>query len=91
MPTETKSKTTADKYEQLGRAMESALIDDYIDLLGNTKRQIKGAFIRGIFTGFGAVIGATIIVTFVVWLLGQLGGLPWVGEYLQGASETIQQ
>jgi hypothetical protein len=76
-------------YERLGRAIESALIDDYIDLLGNTRRQIRGAFVRGIFTGFGTVIGATIIVGIVVWVLGMLGGVPFIGDYLKATSDTI--
>lgn len=85
----TKSSPTPEDYERLGRAIESALIDDYIDLLGNTRRQVRGAFVRGIFTGLGTVIGATLVVAFVVWVLHLLGGLPVVGEYLRGASETI--
>lgn len=86
-----KDKLSAEDYEKLGRAVESALITDYIDLLGNTRRQIKSAFIRGIFTGLGTVLGATLLVAFLVWALGQLGGVPFIGEYLQGTAETIQQ
>lgn len=85
------NKPSNSDYEKLGRAIESALINDYIDLLGNTRRQVKSAFIRGIFTGFGTVIGATVLVGLAVWLLGQLGALPVIGEYLQGAGSTIQQ
>lgn len=78
-------------YEKLGRAVEQALVRDYIELVGNTKRQIWGAFVRGIFTGLGTVIGATLIVALLIWLLHQLGGLPVVGYYLQGVGQTIQQ
>lgn len=85
-----KNKVTAEDYEKLGRAIESALINDYIGLLGNTKRQIKGALIRGIVTGFGTVLGATVVVGFVVWILHLLGGIPFLGEYLNDASKTIQ-
>lgn len=86
-----KNNITPEDYEKLGRAIESTLIDDYIDLLGNTRRQIKGAFIRGIFTGLGGVLGATVVVAIVVWILHLLGGIPVVGEFLQGAGNTIQK
>jgi hypothetical protein len=86
-----KSKVTPEDYEKLGRAIESALIDDYIDLLGNTRRQLWGAFMRGIVTGFATVVGATLVVALVVWLLHVLGGLPVVGQYLQGAGQKIEQ
>jgi hypothetical protein len=78
-------------YEKFGRAMEEALVRNYIDLLGNTKRQMWSAFIRGIFMGFGSVIGATLVVAILLWVLHLLGGLPVVGEYLQGAGQTIQR
>ncbi|HSX41600.1 MAG TPA: DUF5665 domain-containing protein [Candidatus Saccharimonadales bacterium] len=86
-----KTKITPEDYEKLGRAVESALIDDYIDLLGNTRRQIKSAFVRGIFTGFGTVIGATVIVAVLIWILHLLGGLPFIGHYLQDAGSQLQQ
>lgn len=86
-----KSNVTSEDYEKLGRAVESALINDYIDLLGNTKRQIKSSIIRGIFTGFGTVVGATIVVALLIWLLHLLGGLPVIGQYLQDAGNSFQK
>jgi hypothetical protein len=77
-------------YEKLGRAVESALVRDYVELLASTRRQIWSAFVRGIFMGFGSVVGATVVVALVLWLLHTLGGLPVVGQYLQGAGDTIQ-
>lgn len=89
--TDKPQKPTAADYEKLGRTIEGMLINDYLDLLGNPRRQLRSAFVRGIFTGLGTVLGATLIVAFVVWVLHMLGGLPVVGEYLQGAGNTIQQ
>lgn len=86
-----KTKPTAEDYEKLGRAVESAMITDYIDLLANTRRQIFSAFVRGIFTGFGTVLGATLLVTLLVWLLSTLGALPGVGEFFRGTSDAIQR
>jgi hypothetical protein len=86
-----KSNVTKEDYEKLGRAIEAALIDDYIDLLGNTKRQLWGSFTRGLIGGFAAVLGATVLVAIVVFILHSLGGLPVVGQYLQNAGNTIQK
>jgi hypothetical protein len=77
-------------HEKLGRAVEAAFIADYIDLLGNSRRQIWSSFVRGIFMGLGSVIGATLVVALLIWLLHTLGGLPGVGQYLQGAGQAIQ-
>lgn len=90
MASKSDKKPTDKDYEKLGRTVEGMMINDYIDLLGNTRRQIASSFIRGIFMGLGTVLGATIVVTLLVWLLGWLGALPVIGEYLQGAGSTIQ-
>lgn len=86
-----KSKVTTEDYEKLGRAVEGALIDDYINWLGNTKRQVFQALVRGIFTGLGTVIGATLVVALVVWALHLLGGIPVIGQFLNDTGKTIQQ
>ena len=86
-----KKKPTAEDYEKLGRAVEGALIDNYINWLGNTKRQILQSFLRGIFTGLGTVIGATVVVGLVIWILHMLGGLPVIGDFLQGAGNQIEK
>ncbi len=79
------------RYETLGRQIESMLVTDYIELLGNPRRLIWNSFIRGIFAGLGGVIGATVMVGILLYLLGLLGGAPWVGHYLNNLANTIKQ
>ena len=76
-------------HEKLGKAVEQLFLTDYIEFLGSTRRQIKGAFIRGIFTGFGGVIGATVFVALLLTLLHFLGGAPFIGHYVQSISDSI--
>jgi hypothetical protein len=90
MTTPAKNKPTPAEYEKLGRALESALIDNYINWLGNTKRQIWQSLVRGIFTGLGTVIGATVVVALIVWVL-HLFGVPVIGHLLQNGSSTIKK
>ena len=85
-----KQKPTPADYEKLGRAIEGALINDYLDLLGNPRRQLRMSFLRGIAAGLGSVIGATIIAAILVWLLHMLGGLPFIGQFLTDTGKTIQ-
>lgn len=47
-------------------------------------------FTRGIFFGFGTILGGTVVVALLVWLLGQFVGFPFVGEYIKHIVETIQ-
>jgi hypothetical protein len=77
-------------YAKLGKSVEEALVTDYIYLLHNTRRQIWSSVIRGIFTGLGGVIGATLGVAALVALLQLFGGFPVFGQYFKDVGHTIQ-
>jgi hypothetical protein len=77
-------------YERLGKAVEDALILDYIYVLHSTKRQIWSSFVRGLFAGLGTVIGATVGVAALVAVLQMFGGAPVVGQYFRDITQTIQ-
>jgi hypothetical protein len=47
-------------------------------------------FSRGIFFGFGTILGGTVVVALLVWLLGQFVGFPVIGEYIKQIVEAIQ-
>ncbi|HVE80672.1 MAG TPA: DUF5665 domain-containing protein [Candidatus Dormibacteraeota bacterium] len=86
-----KSRPSAEDYEKLGRAIESTLVNDYINLLGNTRRQIWGAFVRGLLTGFGGVIGATVMIALLLYVLDLAGALPVIGQFFKDLVQTIQR
>ena len=87
--------TTSTDYEKLGRALEKVLITDYLDFLQNTRRLLWSSFVRGLFAGFGGVLGATLMVGLLIYLLQALGGAPvigeYIGEYVKDITETIQR
>ena len=84
-----KKKTGVD-YEKVGKAVEEALVLDYVYLLNSTKRQIWTTFVRGLFAGVGGVLGATVGIALIVGLLQLFGGFPVIGHYFRDAGETIQ-
>lgn len=42
---------------------------------------VRFSFLRGIASGFGAFIGATIVITVIVWFLSQLQFVPLIGNF----------
>ena len=49
-------------------------------------------FFRGLFFGLGSVLGATIIVAFVVWLLSLLADIPGgFGDFIQYVVDTVNK
>lgn len=87
---EVDSKKNSVNYQQLGKAVEDALILDYIYVLHSTRRQIWSSFIRGAFAGIGGVLGATLGVTVIVGLLQLFGGFPIIGHYFKSVGQTIE-
>jgi len=84
------NKKSGVNYEKLGKAVEDALVLDYIYVLHSTRRQVWSSFIRGVFAGLGGVIGATVGVAVLVAILQLFGGAPVVGQFFQELGQTIQ-
>ncbi|HSH31311.1 MAG TPA: DUF5665 domain-containing protein [Candidatus Saccharimonadales bacterium] len=78
-------------HAKLGQAVQQELVENYIEYLASTPRQIWGSFVRGVFTGLGGVLGATLGVTALLFILNQFGGLPVIGEFFRSLGETIKQ
>ena len=48
-------------------------------------------FVRGIFFGFGTVLGGTLLVALVLGVLGYIAGwFPYIGHYIQQLTDAIQ-
>jgi len=69
-------------YEQLGRMLDNIYQSGYID----RNQMYKTSFIKGVVAGFGGVIGATVVVGLLLWILSLFSDLPLVDTI----RETIQ-
>lgn len=81
-----KHKLSTTEYEKLGRTLESIFEGGYI----NHHRVYKINFIRGVFFGLGSVIGGTLIIACVIWILTLLGEVPFLGELADNVRTTIE-
>lgn len=63
-------------YEQLGKMLESIYESGYID----RNKTYKMSFLKGIAAGFGGVVGATVVVAILLWLLSLLNFVPFVDQ-----------
>lgn len=69
-----------------------AILEDLFYDFHSSRRQVYAMnFFRGVFFGVGSVLGATIVIGLVIWLLGQLVDLPGgVGDFIRYVVETVQ-
>lgn len=79
------------RQQKLGKAVENMLVKDYIELLGNTKRLIWSSLVRGVLLGFGTVIGATVLIGVLLWLLSLGEKLPFVDRLFENLQNTIDK
>jgi hypothetical protein len=80
------NKKTSKEYEQLGRAVSSIFESGYLD----KHQAYKTSFIKGMFSGLGGVLGATILVALLVWFLSFFGKVPLLGKFVKRVNHTVQ-
>lgn len=47
-------------------------------------------FVRGIFFGLGSVLGGTVVVALVVWVMSFFVHIPWIGDTVQNTQQKIE-
>lgn len=92
MPSKTSRKSSSPKptdkkdYEEIGRMVAAIYESGYID----NSKSLKMSFIKGMFQGFGGVLGATLLVALLIWLLSLFSEIPFVGRVTEQVQDTIQ-
>jgi hypothetical protein len=44
---------------------------------------------RGLFFGFGSVLGATVLVAIMIWLLSFFSDIPFIGDIVVAVRDSI--
>jgi hypothetical protein len=73
-------------YEALGKQV--MVLYDYIN--PDRKGLYRTAFLKGIITGVGGVIGATLVIALLAWLLSLGHHVPLLGPITDNIRQTIQ-
>jgi len=74
------------------QSLETSGFKEYIDYLGSPWRVFWINLAMGIARGLGFVIGATVVVAIVVWLISQvLTQLPVVGDFFETLEDLLSE
>lgn len=69
-----------------------ALIEELFQDFNRSRVQVyRMNLVRGIFFGFGSVLGGTVLIALVVWLLSFAVDWPWVGETVEQVQDSLQR
>ena len=76
---------TDKEYAELGRAVSTLFESGAI----SKKELYKSSFLRGVFSGVGGVIGATLVIGILLWLLSFFTHIPIVGRFVDRIEDTV--
>lgn len=73
------------------RGARQSLIEDLFYDFNRSRTQVYWMnFVRGIFFGLGSVLGGTVIIALLVWLLSFAVEWPWVGDVVEQVQGSLQ-
>lgn len=76
------------------RGARVAIIEDlFYDFYRSRVKVYWMNFVRGIFFGFGSVLGATVVVAVLIWVLGQSAGIfpSFIGDVIKQIVNAMQK
>lgn len=69
----------------------SEKLEEFIIYMSSSWRLIWTNFVAGVFRGLGAMIGASVVIAFLLWFLSIFANLPLIGEYVAEYILEVQQ
>jgi len=73
------------------KAIESIGLEEFMEYIKSPWKLVLPNLVAGIARGFGAIIGATIVVAVITWSIAQLAVIPLIGSYFGDAQKSIME
>lgn len=67
------------------QALEKLLVAGYVD----KKKLYVQNFLRGIFFSLGSIVGATVVIALILWILSVFDSAPIVGNFIRSVQDSI--
>lgn len=85
--------TRRDKFVvKMERGAQKAFIEElFNDIYAHRLRIYVVNFIRGISFSVGGIIGATLVIALLLWILSLFSNVPVIGNFFHQTQQTIQQ
>lgn len=80
-------KITSKQADEAAKALEALFASSYVD----KKKLYIANFWRGIFFSIGTIVGATIVISLLLWLLSFFQEVPLIGPVVENVTNTVQQ
>lgn len=80
-------KSDKKRYDQIAKALEALVDSGHID----HSRVYKVNFWRGVFFGFGAALGGTIVIASIIYILSLFTEIPFVGNIAETVRDSLDK
>ena len=74
-------------HEQLGQMLTNIYESGYID----RNQAYKMSFVKGLLSGLGGVIGATLVLGLLLWIVSLLGQVPLLDRITDNITDTVNR
>lgn len=76
---------------KLERSAQQAFVEElFNDIYAHRLRIYVVNFVRGIAFSVGGILGATLVIALLVWILSVFSDVPFIGNFFHGIQQTIQ-
>ena len=79
-----------DQVEGLIDAIQAVWIEEFIEYIKSPWKMLWPNFIAGVARGFGALVGAALVITIIGWIFSFVIDLPLIGKKLEPYIEKVQ-
>jgi len=76
--------------KKLGEAIKSLNNNNIFKIYNSTKKILLISFLKGLASGLGWIIGATILVSLLTYILSQIEFIPILGDIVSQLIEEIE-
>lgn len=84
------SKKTQEDIEWLTDAIQAMGLEEFMDYIRSPWKMLWPNFIAGVARGFGALVGASIVIAIIGWSLTLIIDLPLIGQKLEPYVTNVQ-
>ncbi len=81
-----KEQTKEEQQLELGKKIQAFYDQGYID----RKATIGFSFLKGLASGIGGILGATLILALLIWMLSFFNEVPIIGPFVDTVKSTIE-
>lgn len=82
--------TDAQELQRAIDALASVGFKDFVRYMQSPRKIMITSFFSGIFRGLGILVGMTIVVSFLIWILSNFVDFPLIGKYFGNLLEYIE-